>query len=266
MVKNIPIYILSLAIFSTINAQDVKTNSWFINFGIALPSTKETHYSSNFRKGIGCNVELGFERNTSKSIHQISLLFLQAPQGKGNISYSNLLKPQIRYEHLRKISDSGLNIGGYFDVGTLLNFRRGSWANENKINYTIWSSLGIGIQYNKPLQVKKRQLKWNTKFSVPFLTYLIRPSYTFPYSDNYLQNGVFSFDRSGLGEKIVTGGQLVTLNKFLNLGFQTGVTLPTENRNWEFGLNYSFNYLQTNEIKPVFQSTHLLNFIAKYLK
>ena len=157
-------------------------------------------------------------------------------------------------------------IGGYYDIGTLLNFRRGVWADENSINYTIWSSLGISSQYNKPIKFNDKQINWNTKFSVPLLTYLVRPSYTFPYPDNYLENGVFNFDQSGLGSEIITGGKFVSFDKFLNMGFQTGFSLPTNNKNWELGLNYSFNYLQTNELKPVFQSMHLINFTTKFLK
>jgi hypothetical protein len=233
---------------------------------MAIPSTKETHYTSNFKNGIGYNVQIGYERQSSKSINRFSVLFLQSSQGKGNVSFSNILRPEIRYEHLRKINESGLYIGGYYDIGTLLNFRRGVWADENSINYTLWSSLGISSQYNKPVKFNNKQINWNTKFSVPLLTYLVRPSYTFPYPDNYLENGVFNFDQSGLGNKIITGGKFVSFDKFLNIGFQTGLSLPTNNQKWELGVNYSFNYLQTSELKPVFQSMHLINFTTKFLK
>jgi hypothetical protein len=266
MTKRILFYIFTYAKLTSIYAQTEVSNSYFLNFGLAIPSTKETHYTSNFRNGIGYNVQIGYERQSSKSINRFSVLFLQSKQGKENLSFSNILRPEIRYEHLRKINESGLSIGGYFDIGTLLNFRRGTWADENSINYTMWSSFGFSSQYEKSIKLKDKKINWNSKFSVPLMTYLIRPSYTFPYTDNYLENGVFSFDRSGLSKKIVTGGKLVSLDKFLNIGFQTGFSFPTNNNKWELGVNYSLNYMQTNELKPIFQSVHLINLTTKFLK
>jgi len=259
MLKQLLAYFFVLAFSTTLLSQDLITNSYFIDFGIALPSTKETHYASNFRNGIGYLVNFGYERNSAKAINRVSVSFMQAAQGKENVSYSNLLRPEVRYEHLRKRDEKNLNLGGYYDVGALLNFRRGSWPSENNINYSIWSSLGLVATYKKLLTLNSKQFSWDTKFSLPLLTYLIRPSYTFPYTDNYLEDGVFNFDRSGLGEKIVTGGNIVTINKFMNVGFQTGIALPSKNERWDYGLTYSFNYFQTNELKPVFQIIHALH-------
>lgn len=251
-----------LPLFTT--AQDTINHSWFFSNGLAIPSTKETHYSSNFRSGIGYHVQLGYERSSLKSINKISTSFLKASQGKGNVSYSNLLRPQLSYEHLRLLKDKGIHIGGQLDIGSLLNFRRGTWPNENSINYTIWTSIGIAAQYDKSLNIKKRKLSWTTTISAPLLTYLIRPSYTFPYTDNYLESGVFDFGRSGLGKKIITGGKINSLNRFLNLKIQSGIILPFEKSKWQFGISYTYNYLHTNEIKPVFHSVHSVNFIIKY--
>lgn len=266
MAKYLLLNILTLLFGTTLYAQKVDSQSYFLNFGVAIPSTKETHFTSNFRRGVGYNVQMGYERKSLKSTNRFSVLFLQANQGKGNISYSTILRPEIKYEHLRSINENGLWIGGYYDIGTLLNFRRGIWGSEKGINYTIWSSVGVSSQYNKQIRLMDKQFRWNTRFSIPILTYLIRPSYTFPYPDNYLQSGVFSFDRNGLGKKIVSGGNFVTFDKFLNVSFQTGISIPTENKKWEFGINYSFNYMQTNELKPVFQPIHSLNFNIKFLK
>lgn len=240
--------------------------SVFLNVGLNFLNNKETHYTSNFRNGIGYNILIGYEYKTQNSINNISLTFLNAKTGNGNISTSNLLQPELIYEYLRTIPKSGISIGGYLDFGSLLNFRSGKWAAENSTNYTIWSSLGLSTQYQKAVNIGTQKLNWNTRFSIPAFSYLIRPSYTFPYTDNYLQNNVFEFDRTGLGSRILTGGRFAFLDKFLKTQFQTGFTIPTKNNKWELGLNYVFDYLQTNELKPVFQFGHQLNLTTKFIK
>jgi len=264
MLKPVTLILLFSVSAFIMQAQNESSNVFLLNFGLALSSTKETHYSSNFRNGIGYTVKLGFEKRTLKAIHRFQTSFLQAAQGKENISYSNLLNPEIRYDFLKVTNKNAVRLGGYLDAGTLLNFRRGAWADENSINYTIWSSLGVVVEYEKNLLLKGTELKWNINFSLPICSYLIRPSYTFPYPDNYLEDNTFNFDRSGLGGKIVTGGDLVTLDKFINLQFRTGLNLPIENIKWVFGIEYAYNYKQTDELKPMFQSIHALSFVANF--
>jgi hypothetical protein len=263
---------LSLLLLTFFTTLSLKTfgqetmQSIFLNVGLNFLNNKETHYTSNFRNGIGYNILIGYEHKTQNSINRISVVFINTKTGKGNISTSNLLQPELKYEHLRILSTSGVSIGGYLDFGSLLNFRNGKWASENSTNYTIWSSLGLSTQYQKAVHIGTQKLNWNTRFSIPAFSYLIRPSYTFPYTDNYLQNNVFEFDRTGLGSKILTGGRFVFLNKFLKTQFQTGFTIPTKNNKWEFGVNYAFDYLQTNELKPVFQFGHQINLTTKFIK
>ena len=258
--------IICLIILSDSAFGQDKINRIFFDLGINYLSNKETHFTSNFRDGVGSRFEIGFERKTPKSINRFSLLGAHTNTGNDNISRSITLQPELRYTHLRSISNKGFQLGGYLDAGTLLNFRQGVWSNENGTNYTIWSSLGLSTQFDKKISFGNRELNWITQFSIPILSYLIRPSYTFPYTDNFLENEVFNFERSGLGEKIITGGSLALLNNFFRPQFQTGFSFSTKNKNWEFGLKYAFDYLQTQEVKPVFQTRHQLSLTSKLTK
>ncbi len=265
MTNQLLFWFFTLTITINLDAQSKTSNAYWMNHGVAFPSTKETHYTSKYRNGIGYTFQIGYDKQTSRSITGLSFMFLYSSQGKKNISYSTILRPEVKYEFLKSTSRSGLKVGGYYDIGTVLNFRRGIWSIENGINYTIWSSLGFSTQYSKHIKYKEKCIDWNTEFSIPVLSYLIRPSYTFPYTDNYLENEVFNFDRSGLGKSIITGGKLVTLDKFIYLGFQTGVSIPSKNKFWEFGLRYSFKFTQTNEVKPMHQTIHEISFLTKIL-
>jgi hypothetical protein len=239
------------------------THNFYLKGGLNFINTKETRFQSNFRNGFGVNTALGYDKLTEKAIHRMSILFAFTQPGKGNVSFSNVLQPELRYEYLRHTKYKNLAIGGYADIGTILAIRGGNWVNDNVISFCIWSSLGVSSQYEKPIKLGSKNLTWQTQFSLPLATYLVRPSYTFPYTDNYLQNEVFQFGTEGLAQKIITGGKFAFWDKFLNIKFQTGLMLPSINQKWIFGLQYEFNYLQTQELKPLFQSVHQINFIIK---
>ena len=56
---------------------------------------------------------------------------------------------------------------------------------------------------------------WETRVSMPIVTYLIRPSYTFPYTDKYLEKDVFQFSKKGLAQNIITSGKIVLPNSWV---------------------------------------------------
>jgi len=40
--------------------------------------------------------------------------------------------------------------------------------------------------------------------------------------------------------------------------------MPTNNKKWEFGVNYIFDFIQTREIKPMIQTSHQINLITRF--
>jgi len=252
-------------LFFTINTNAQKINhNLYINDGIDFLSNKESHYTSNLRSGIGYNILIGYERKGGKSINRISLFFLQTKTGKGNLSGSNILHSELKYEHLWKITKKEIYLGAYINIGGLINLRTGYWTKGTKISYAIWSSLGISTQFQKQLIIKKLNINWINKFSFPIVSYLIRPSYAFAYTDNYLYSNVFQRGEKEPANKIITGGKIVSWDKFLKFRYQTEITMPTNNKKWEFGVNYIFDFIQTREIKPMIQTSHQINLITRF--
>ena len=253
-----------IVIIAMITIAKGQTNHvYFISGGLTFQKSKETRFTSNFRSGIGYNVSMGYERQTEKSINRVSLLFIQASQGKSNISFSRNLRPEIRYEYLKK--NKSIDVGGFIDIGSLISFRNGTWANENSISYCMWSSLGISTQFKKSINVFDKKAEWKTCFSSPLLSYLVRPSYSFPYTDNFLTQEKFNLNRTNLRKAIVTSGKFKSIGSFTNIRVQTGVDFVTENKKWSWGINYALGYLQTKEAKPLFQFNHQINFVAQKL-
>lgn len=259
--KKILLFLVLIAISSFLNAQN--THGYFIGVGLTQQRTKEVRFTSNFRNGLGINMSLGYEKTSPKALQKMSLIFLKANQGKENISFTTNLRPELYYEYLKIIGEKGVSIGGHVGLGTILGIKRGVWSPENYISYSIWNSVGISGQYQSPLSISNKIGTWKTQVSMPIVTYLIRPSYTFPYTDNYLENDVFRFSRKGLAQKIITGGNIVLPNKFTNINFQTGIWLPNARKTATFGLQYAFNLYATKEVKPIIQTNHSLNLIIK---
>ncbi len=184
---------------------------------------------------------------------------------KLRISFSDNLRPEIKYDYLRIIHKNKA-IGGYIDLCSLIAFRRGKGTSENGISYCLWSSLGISAQINKTINISKKTINWNNKVSLPIISYVVRPSYSFPYSDNFIQEGTFNFARSGLAKAIVTGGNLKDITAFSNIRFQTGLNYIADNKKWGYGLHYSFGYLQTKELKPLFQFNHQISLTIQKIR
>ncbi len=261
--KKYLIFIVFIFITTWSTAQT--NQNFYIGGGLTQQSTRESRFTSNFRQGLGQKVLMGYEKNTLKRINKIDISFNHVNIGEGNISRAKSLQPEIRYEHLRLLKNPKIALGSYVDIGTILSFRN-NWASDSYLSYCIWNSVGLSGRYQKTIALGGRTLIWQTQASMPIVSYLIRPSYTFPYTDNYLENGVFQLDQTGLAGKIITGGSLVLPHKFSNIRFQTALFLPTTNQKWSFGLNYAFDFLRTNEVKPILQTNHSLTFIIKRTK
>lgn len=262
--KNIQIAILLYFIIITcLKAQN--SSNIIVSSGLCFQSTKESRFTANFRDGVGYSALAGYEIINEKSIRRFSIAFIQAKQGKGNISFSNNFRPEIRNEYLIKLTNN-LYLGSYLDIGSLLEFRSGKWTSENSISYCIWSSLGVSTQINKNFSVFNKTMTWKNIFSMPLVSYVIRPSYSFPYTNNFLEQETFNFEREGLGRTIIAGGKIQLTTVFNNIQLKTGLEMSPQNKKWKYGCNYMLSYLQTKELKPLYQFNHQINFIIQKIK
>ena len=258
-------FFLSIALLILIvgQSQAQRDHSFYMTNGLSFQQTKDLRFTSTFRSGLGYNADLVYENQKDSVINRVAALFTFSTQGKSNISYSLNLNPELRYEHLRNWRFPNFYLGAYIDAGSLIAHRFGRWTSDTNISYTIWSSLGVAARYERPLNFKGRQLLWRTHCSLPLLAYVVRPAYSFPYTDNFLEQDQFNFEREGLAGNIIKGGKIKTVGGFTRLHFQTGLLLPTKNNKWALGFAYRLSLLQTNDLKPIYQFTHQLNFIVQ---
>jgi hypothetical protein len=254
--KNRIILIAFLGLISTIAQAQ---NHFFVQVGVALQNTKEMRIARGFKRSAGSYLNIGYERQTPKSINRISLLFMHSR--RSNVVTFNNLTPEVRYEYLQRKGNWA--IGGYADVGTMLSLASGAWANENAFSYCIWSSVGASASYEKRIGQNR---VWQTKFSLPVLSYVVRPSYTFPYSDNFLTDEKFDLGRQGLAKAILTGGKLQAIGQFSNIKFSTAIHTTSANKKWDYGLQYQLSYLHASGLKALSQVNHQIGLNIQKIK
>ncbi|MEM6377843.1 MAG: hypothetical protein AAF705_06505, partial [Bacteroidota bacterium] len=90
-------------------------------------------------------------------------------------------------------------------------------------------------------------------FNLPLLTYVIRPAYGLPYPEDFLEDGTFDFQRTGMTGTLLTSGKIRSLGYFQQFRFRLGLASLLTSQQHEIGLSYLFDYLNVKDIKPVRQ-------------
>ncbi len=233
-------------------AQNV--SSFWIGFSPNFQSTKETRYTSNFRFGLAYVGTLGYSNYNEKRNIFVETEFASATLGAKNISSTRNLQAGLQFSYIFQRADR-INFGPDLQVGSLLQFRNGVRSSNNSISYLIWNSLGITA--NKPFIIGSRPC--NLIGSLPLISYVIRPSYSFPFTDRFLLQENYNLGLEDLRSNIVKGGKLRTLNSFvhLKLGIESYYFVK---KNFGASIRYQFSYLSYLKQKSLFQFTHQLIF------
>jgi len=233
------------------------TNSLWIGLSPTVQTTKETRYTSTFRSGLGYVGTLGYSSVNEKRTIFFETEFTSTTLGSSNISSTRNLQPNIQFSYLFQKAEK-VNFGPDLQIGSLLQFRNGITSSNNKISYLIWNSLGLSMNKSFLLGSSERPIPIILTASLPLLSYLIRPSYSFPFTDRFLEQENYNFDLDNLSSSIIKGGKIRTLNSFIHLKF--GVEAYRFKKNLGGSLKYQFNYLSYLKQKSLFQFTHQLIF------
>lgn len=235
-----------------LSAQNV-SNFW-LGIAPSIQTTKETRYTSTFRSGLGYLGTMGYSHINEKRTLFIETSFASATVGASNISSSRNLQPNLQLVYLFVRPDK-INFGPDLQIGSLLQFRNGTTSSNNRISYLIWNSLGVSA--SKAITIGNTPVMLSA--SAPLLSYVIRPSYSFPFTDRFLLQENFNFDLENLRSNIIRGGKLRTINSFIHLKLGLGIS-PFRYKKLGMSLRYQFEYLSYLQQKSLFQFTHQLIF------
>lgn len=240
------------------NAQN--TNHFYIGMSPTFQNTKEARFTSTFRNGTGYSAVIGYANANRKRAHNFTIEFTSAKQGASNISYTRNLKPVINYQYLF-LKKRQIALGAEIQIGSLLEFRSGLAPSTNQISYLIWNSIGISV--NKSFYINTPKIKFPLALfsSMPIISYVVRPSYSFPFPDRFLEQENFNFDLDNLGSNIIKGGKLKTLNSYINLNLGLQAYKIFDNSNFGVSVKYQFNYLSYLKEKTLFQFSHHIYFV-----
>ena len=228
-----------------------------------LQSTKETRYSSTFRAGTGYTGILGYSRVKNNRTFFTEVEFSSATIGKKNISSSRNLQPSLHSNYIF-IRPDKISYGIDFQLASLLQFRNGVGSSNNRISYLIWNSLGISANKAVIIQLKKRTMPLFFSASIPIFSYVVRPSYSFAFTDRFLEQEHYNLALDNLADSIIKGGKLRTLNSFNHIKLGVSTFFQSNKINRGFSLRYEFSYLSYLKQKSLFQFTHQL-FFAYYI-
>lgn len=178
--------------------------------------------------------------------------------GASNISSTRNLQPNIQFSYLFQRPDK-INFGPDLQIGSLLQFRNGVTSSNNQISYLIWNSLGLSLNKTFLIGSSERPTPIVIYASIPLISYIIRPSYSFPFTDRFLEQENYNFDLDNLSSSIIKGGKIRTVNSFIHLKF--GIEAYRFNKkNLGASIKYQINYLSYLKQKSLFQFTHQLIF------
>ena len=252
------IFLTTLLSFLIGSAISQNAYSFWLGMSPNFQSTKETRYTSTFRSGIGYVGTLGFSSTSEKRTLFFETEFNSTTIGASNISSTRNLQPNLQFSYLFQRPDK-INFGPDLQLGTLLQFRNGVTSSNNQISYLIWNSLGLTFNKTFLIGASGRPTPIVINASVPLISYIIRPSYSFPFTDRFLEQENYNFDLDNLSSSIIRGGKIRTVNSFIHL--KLGIEAYRFNKkNLGASIKYQINYLSYLKQKSLFQFTHQLIF------
>ncbi len=223
-----------------------------INYSFNNESFEDTRFSFRNRVEPGFTSSLLLFWKKNRSRHSFRLGFgKNFPQRAGELVAFNNLRPEFIYTYQREIAN--WYVGGYFGLGSLLSFPTGLWAGNNNISYSIWGSVGLATEFQKRLPFNNERFAIFSRLRIPIVSYVIRPSYGLPYPEDFIEDGVFNFQREGMGRYVLSSGNLNSLNTFQKAYFEVGFSSYFAKKRHEIGLSYILDYLKIDEVKEVKQ-------------
>lgn len=228
--------------FSCIAQNNGKIRRLIFENGLNVHTALDQRFTTNAQTHIGFQTKTGFEFGKNQRLNRLEIHFAKNFVDQDFTFFTNL-NSGLRYTHLRATKTNQLKIGGYFDIGSLLIFPQGAWSENNTISYTIWSSLGIAANWQKPINIGQKKMLLSVEGALPVLSYVIRPAYAHPYPDNYLVDGVFDFEQKDMAKYLIKSGKLKTVNQFNNFNAKTTLTMPFGEKDHQIGLSYNWSLL-----------------------
>jgi hypothetical protein len=236
-----------------------------IEIGIRQNNLYEQRLSNNWKRSYQPVYAVFNNKQTDNRRQLFRMEFSQGVSNRSDqfISFKNL-QANVHYSYLWKIKNEW--IGPSYSSETLLIWPSNTDKfGNNPITYTIAQNLGFTIDRTYNL---KSTDDWsfdiNRTIQSSLLSYNIRPAYGHPYPEEYLQEGVFTPTRRGMGKAIAKSGKLQTINKKLHLNLVLGLNLTYRDA-LKMGLNYRYNYSATLSNQSVKNSSHDLSFALSYI-
>lgn len=252
----IRLIILVLVLFHVFKAasqeDNTSTRGILIGYAFNNENFKDTRLTFRNRVESGFTGRILFFWGKNQNRHSVELSFGKnvAKRKKEMVAFTNL-RPELIYTYHKKIAT--FLVGGYFDVGSLLSFPVGLWAGNNSISYTNWSSLGLSVELHKRLPYNKERFAVLSRLRTPIVSYVTRPSYGLPYPTGFVEDGVFDFQRTGMGKYVLSSGEITSFNRFQKVYFELGLTSRFTKKQHEVGLSYVLDYLKVRDVKGVRQ-------------
>jgi len=244
-------FITLAAVFGQDDLEVKKHRAIIFDFGLDYQNLKEDRFSSIDRFSWGYPVNLGYEwdrRNRNAIELKVSKNLLPY---SGRIQF-HTLKAQLNYTYLFNYKDNpNFKLGPYVGVGSVLVFPAGGWSGNNTIAYSIWNSYGITGKYEKLFNWIDNSVVFSSQLSFPLFAYLIRPAYGIPYTENYLKDGTFDFQREGFTKSLLLGGKLKALHTFQNIHFDINLSKTFGKKDSSIGIEYAMDFFQSTDGKNV---------------
>ncbi len=254
--------LLNLSMCNIIYAQTER--EFAFSTGPVFQRFQDSRHSSIFRNATGVvNGGLSY-RYGKKHYNKIGLNFATGQTNQQFASSERNMYFNLCFEQLRQIkSQHQVQIGGFVDLGGILQFRSGNWFDAGTgMSYGFWSSFGLAAR--KSFQWGKN---WQASIAArtPLLAYVVRPAYGFPYPPSFLKEGRFSFELDNVGTELLKSGEIQTIHQFANLQISPKISKNFGTKQHELGVGYQFNYLFFSGVKPMagFQHQVSLQFNLK---
>lgn len=233
-------------------------HSMKISLGFNGQRFRDINQSSIFRTAKGVSIGLLYSKLKEANESIIAINVNQARTHLNFASSAHIFSGNVIYENLFKLRKN-VWIGPFIDAGSFITIRGGVWIDPGaSITYGVWSSIGMSL---KKAILLKNNWVFTCHLNVPLIAYTIRPVYGYPYPSEFLKEGVYGFDESGMGKIVLSSGKFQTINNFMNVQLRGNISKIIGKRNHQIGLEYHGGYLFFNGVNPManWQNSIFLN-------
>ena len=235
-----------------------------LGLGKSFHQIKDERLSMRTHSKDGIKFLLGFRSESERTRQDVAIAaYLNFKATRESFFDLNFIRPQFQYALEKKVGNHW--IGGQFSHETFLlvpKTRTGHFSN-NPISYTMINSLSPRITFDYGNVLLGRSFDLETSFSAPLLSYVVRPAYGHPYPEGFLKEGVFTPTREGMGARLITSGQLLSLDKYIGLQLVTRFTYYL-NDSFQMGVQVNFEYSNVDGLQPVKYTTQEVLFTMSY--